>query len=86
MSTILQNLGHECFETRHGMNPALIKLDDIEIGQVIPSSGIFDISLKEITIKGINNYHVQNKDNENSKFVFEPFQLIHLFNPFQPFL
>lgn len=68
MSTILQNVGVQCYEARHGLNPAFIKLNDIQIGQVIPSSGVFDISLKNITIQGFNNYKVQEKDDENCKF------------------
>lgn len=66
MSTILQNLGHECFEARYNVNLTMIHLDNIDIGQVVPSAGIFDIALKNITVEGIQFYSVKRRDAEGT--------------------
>lgn len=35
MVTIVQNTGRECFETRRGINYAVVHLGNIELGSVI---------------------------------------------------
>ena len=68
MTTIIQNLSHECFENQHGVNPEIVNLDNVEIGPVIPNSDIFTILLKNVTINGIHNYKVNAKKEEDGKF------------------